>query len=85
MNVIQSLLGEPGSISFANIQADAQKLSPVIGRSNPRFSAAIGRLVPLKTPSTLHSILSEEWRKWKRPKPVGLPVSGVSRKKHSSR
>lgn len=85
VNVIQSLLGEPGSISFANIQADAQKLSPVIGRSNPRFSAAIGRLVPLKTRSTLHSILSEEWRKWKRPKPVGLPVSGVSRKKHSSR
>lgn len=80
MNVIQSLLGEPGSISFAKIQGDAQKLSPVIGRSNSRFSAGIGRLVPLKNPSTLHSILAEEWGKWRRPKPVGLPVSGVDRK-----
>lgn len=80
VNVIQSLLGEPGSISFAKIQGDAQKLSPVIGRSNSRFSAGIGRLVPLKNPSTLHSILAEEWGKWRRPKPVGLPVSGVDRK-----
>jgi hypothetical protein len=71
VNVIQSLLGEPGSVSFAKIQGDAQKLSPVIGRSNPRFSAGIGRLVPLKNPSTLHSILAEEWAKWRRPKPVG--------------
>jgi hypothetical protein len=71
VNVIQSLLGEPGSVSFAKIQGDSQKLSPVIGRSNPRFSAGIGRLVPLKNPSTLHSILAEEWAKWRRPKPVG--------------
>lgn len=79
-SVIQSLLGEVGSISFSKIKNDAQKLSPVIGRSNRRFSASIGGLVPLKNPSTLHSILAEEWGKWKRPKPVGLPVSRSSKK-----
>ena len=79
VNVIESLLGVAGSSSFAKIQSDAQKLSPVIGRSNPRFSSGIGRLVPLKNPSTLHSILSEEWQKWKRPQSVGLPVSGSPR------
>lgn len=79
VNVIESLLGVAGSGPFAKIQSDAQKLSPVIGRSNPRFSSGIGRLVPLKNPSTLHSILSEEWPKWKRPQSVGLPVSGSPR------
>ena len=70
VKVIESLLGEPGKVPFAKIQSDAQNLSPIIGKSNPRFSTGIGRLVPLKQPSTMHTILSEEWRKWKRPPPV---------------
>jgi len=55
---------------FATVQSHAQKLSPIIGKSNPRFSAWIARLVPLKNPSTMHTILLEEWRKWQRPTPV---------------
>ena len=72
VKVIESLLGlgEPKKVSFATIQSDAQKLSPLIGKSNPRFSTGIGRLVPLKNPSTMHTILSEEWRKWQRPPTV---------------
>ena len=72
VKVIESLLGlgEPKKVSFATIQSDAQKLSPLIGKSNPRFSTGIGRLVPLKIPSTMHTILSEEWRKWQRPPTV---------------
>ncbi|MEI8316983.1 MAG: hypothetical protein WCH79_03480 [Planctomycetia bacterium] len=70
MNVIESLLGVPGNVPFATIQGKAQQLSPVIGKSNPRFSTGIDRLVPLKQPSTMHTILSEEWRKWQRPPPV---------------
>jgi hypothetical protein len=70
VKVIESLLGEPGKVPFAKIQSDAQNLSPIIGKSNPRFSTGIGRLVPLKNPSTMYTILSEEWRKWQRPPPV---------------
>lgn len=70
VNVIESLLGVSGNVPFATIQGKAQQLSPLIGKSNPRFSTGIGRLVPLKQPSTMHTILSEEWRKWKRPPPV---------------
>lgn len=70
VNVIESLLGVSGNVPFATIQGKAQQLSPVIGKSKPRFSTGIGRLVPLKQPSTMHTILSEEWRKWKRPPPV---------------
>lgn len=70
VKVIESLLGEPGKVPFATIQGKAQNLSPLIGKSKSRCSTGIGRLVPLKNPSTMHTILSEEWRKWKRPPPV---------------
>lgn len=69
IKVIESLLGVPGNVPFATIQATQQR-NPVIGKSNPRFSPSIGRLAPLKQPSTMHTILSEEWRKWQRPPPV---------------
>jgi len=70
--VIESLLGlgDPKYVPFATIQSKAQNLSPLIGQSNPRFSTGIGRLAPLKNPSTMHTILSEEWRKWQRPPTV---------------
>jgi hypothetical protein len=70
VKVIESLLGEPKYVPFAKIQSNAQNLSPLIGKSNPRFSTGIGRLAPLKNPSTMHTILSEEWRKWQRPPTV---------------
>ena len=60
VNVIESLLGEPGKVPFASIQSDAQNLSPIIGKSNPRFSSGIGRLVPPNNPSTMPTILSEQ-------------------------
>jgi hypothetical protein len=72
VTVIESLLGlgDPEKNSLAKIQSNAQQLKPLIGKSNPRFSTGIGRLAPLKNPSTMHTILSEEWRKWQRPPTV---------------
>ena len=60
VNVIESLLGEPGKVPFASIQSYAQNLSPIIGKSNPRFSSGIGRLVPPNNLSTMPTILSEQ-------------------------
>ena len=60
VNVIESLLGEPGKVPFASIQSNVQNLSPIIGKSNPRFSSGIGRLVPPNNLSTMPTILSEQ-------------------------
>lgn len=65
--VIRSLLQETGAKSFPSLLADSTKVSPVIGRNVRPFSASIARLSPLKNPSTMRTILLEEWRNWKQP------------------
>jgi hypothetical protein len=65
--VIRSLLQETDAKPFPSLLADSTKVSPVIGRNVRPFSARITRLRPLKNPSTMRTILLEEWRSWKPP------------------
>lgn len=70
VNLIESLPGEPGNVPFATTQRNVRNLSPTTGKSNPRFSSGIGRLVPPNNRSTMPTILSEKWRAWRPPPPV---------------
>ena len=65
--IIKSLLGEAGAKSLGQIAQQANALPPLIGNKKAEFSSSSARLSPLKRRSTMHGILSTEFRKWREP------------------
>ena len=83
--IIKSLLGEAGAKSLGQIAQQSNALSPLIGNKKAMFSSSPARLSPLKRSSTMHSILSAEFRKWREPETTNSPTTPTSRLSNTTR